>query len=1399
MITFPTMIPSLSYHKYGAHLMRHIIGILMHWLCTIWRANSLVAYCLVEPLGMLPNFFSHCILTCVSSDGVMSEVVEKPKGIRRTIRIFVVHCEVKLEQCINAAFLPKSTGLSFSSSNLSSNNDTAIAVSQSFVESQHPPNESEQVHGASNSCPNSPISSQHTRTWPLPETRSSMTDEDILSSRLIVRSSSCSSTPAQLPTPQPTNVKLGVDSRKAKKPQPSQEDIHSLKLLHNHYLQWRYANAKAQVSMQAQKSAMENQLCSFGADISHLRDTVKKKQGELAALQRIKALFTIVEAQMPYLDEWSGLEEDYTCSLSGATNALTNSLLRLPVTGNVQVNIKEAAEALDSAVKTTEMIVDHMQRFLPKSAAPPPNRTTGHLSSTITGLSHQFEVAWVLTKLLGNLNTLYLSDKVMEYSVTTLTILNQVLMLQIDAVKKEDVKLVDDINKYEVPLNGVKRKKGNVVKVLVDKEDEMPNNISVVNSVEVLCWLLLPQALKPKKKTIHLSHCILTCVSSDGVMSEVVEKPKGIRRTSRIFVVHCEVKLEQCINAAFLPKSTGLSFSSSNLSSNNDTAIAVSQSFVESQHPPNESEQVHGASNSCPNSPISSQHTRTWPLPETRSSMTDEDILSSRLIVRSSSCSSTPAQLPTPQPTNVKLGVDSRKAKKPQPSQEDIHSLKLLHNHYLQWRYANAKAQVSMQAQKSAMENQLCSFGADISHLRDTVKKKQGELAALQRIKALFTIVEAQMPYLDEWSGLEEDYTCSLSGATNALTNSLLRLPVTGNVQVNIKEAAEALDSAVKTTEMIVDHMQRFLPKSAAPPPNRTTGHLSSTITGLSHQFEVAWVLTKLLGNLNTLYLSDKVMEYSVTTLTILNQVLMLQIDAVKKEDVKLVDDINKYEVPLNGVKRKKGNVVKVLVDKEDEMPNNISVVNSVEVLCWLLLPQALKPKKKTIHLSHCILTCVSSDGVMSEVVEKPKGIRRTSRIFVVHCEVKLEQCINAAFLPKSTGLSFSSSNLSSNNDTAIAVSQSFVESQHPPNESEQVHGASNSCPNSPISSQHTRTWPLPETRSSMTDEDILSSRLIVRSSSCSSTPAQLPTPQPTNVKLGVDSRKAKKPQPSQEDIHSLKLLHNHYLQWRYANAKAQVSMQAQKSAMENQLCSFGADISHLRDTVKKKQGELAALQRIKALFTIVEAQMPYLDEWSGLEEDYTCSLSGATNALTNSLLRLPVTGNVQVNIKEAAEALDSAVKTTEMIVDHMQRFLPKSAAPPPNRTTGHLSSTITGLSHQFEVAWVLTKLLGNLNTLYLSDKVMEYSVTTLTILNQVLMLQIDAVKKEDVKLVDDINKYEVPLNGVKRKKGNVVKVLVDKEDEMPNNISVVNSVEVLCWLLLPQALKPKKKTIHLR
>lgn len=55
------------------------------------------------------------------------------------------------------------------------------------------------------------------------------------------------------PVPPCATAKLGMETRKEKKVSSHQEDIHLLKLLYNRRLQWRYANAKAEVSLQAQQ------------------------------------------------------------------------------------------------------------------------------------------------------------------------------------------------------------------------------------------------------------------------------------------------------------------------------------------------------------------------------------------------------------------------------------------------------------------------------------------------------------------------------------------------------------------------------------------------------------------------------------------------------------------------------------------------------------------------------------------------------------------------------------------------------------------------------------------------------------------------------------------------------------------------------------------------------------------------------------------------------------------------------------------------------------------------------------------------------------------------------------------------------------------------------------------
>ncbi|KAK6149582.1 hypothetical protein DH2020_017107 [Rehmannia glutinosa] len=161
--------------------------------------------------------------------------------------------------------------------------------------------------------------------------------------------------------------KSGLDARKGRKVSNHHEDVHSLKMLSNNYLQWRFANAKAEAALHAQKQEAEKKLCSLGGKISEIRENVKRKRNEFAVFRGIKTLTTIVDAQMPYLDDWSALEEDYLNSLSGTTHALLTSSVRLPVSAEVRADAGQLGEALISAIKVVESIGSHIQRFFQKA------------------------------------------------------------------------------------------------------------------------------------------------------------------------------------------------------------------------------------------------------------------------------------------------------------------------------------------------------------------------------------------------------------------------------------------------------------------------------------------------------------------------------------------------------------------------------------------------------------------------------------------------------------------------------------------------------------------------------------------------------------------------------------------------------------------------------------------------------------------------------------------------------------------------------------------------------------------------------------------------------------------------------------------------------------------------
>lgn len=99
--------------------------------------------------------------------------------------------------------------------------------------------------------------------------------------------------------------------------------------------------------------------------------------------------------QIPYLDKWSTLEQDYSSSLARATKALHDASLRLPIDDNVRVciclysssfiriilfcvtnnmklesllqaDIKDLKEAFDSTINIFNSLSPCIQTFIPK-------------------------------------------------------------------------------------------------------------------------------------------------------------------------------------------------------------------------------------------------------------------------------------------------------------------------------------------------------------------------------------------------------------------------------------------------------------------------------------------------------------------------------------------------------------------------------------------------------------------------------------------------------------------------------------------------------------------------------------------------------------------------------------------------------------------------------------------------------------------------------------------------------------------------------------------------------------------------------------------------------------------------------------------------------------------------
>ncbi|KAE8056945.1 hypothetical protein FH972_013676 [Carpinus fangiana] len=174
------------------------------------------------------------------------------------------------------------------------------------------------------------------------------------------------STPNSSLSNTPSILSFAVDVRRGRIGDNRMVDAHVLRILHNRFLQWRFVNARAGAALSAQRSNAERSLYNARVTTLKLRESVRAKRTELQLLKQNLKLNSILKGQMAYLEDWALVDQDYCSSLSGATEALKASTLRLPVVGGAKADVQNVKDAICSALDVMQAMASSICLLLSK-------------------------------------------------------------------------------------------------------------------------------------------------------------------------------------------------------------------------------------------------------------------------------------------------------------------------------------------------------------------------------------------------------------------------------------------------------------------------------------------------------------------------------------------------------------------------------------------------------------------------------------------------------------------------------------------------------------------------------------------------------------------------------------------------------------------------------------------------------------------------------------------------------------------------------------------------------------------------------------------------------------------------------------------------------------------------
>nr|XP_023903084.1 QWRF motif-containing protein 3 [Quercus suber] len=198
------------------------------------------------------------------------------------------------------------------------------------------------------------------------------------------------------------------------------ETAHQLRMLHNRWMQWRYANARAEAVNWSTANRAERNLLYAWESLTKLRHSVVQKKLQLQKEKLDMKLNFVLYSQIKLLEAWGDMERQQLSAVSRTKECLHSVVCRVPLIDGAKVDTQLATFTLGNALDFTASI-----KSMLTCLAPSVEKTVVLLSKLAKVVAQEKLVLEHCLELLRTISTLEFGERRLRCSIIQLKLWQQ--------------------------------------------------------------------------------------------------------------------------------------------------------------------------------------------------------------------------------------------------------------------------------------------------------------------------------------------------------------------------------------------------------------------------------------------------------------------------------------------------------------------------------------------------------------------------------------------------------------------------------------------------------------------------------------------------------------------------------------------------------------------------------------------------------------------------------------------------------------------------------------------------------------------------------------------------------------------------------------------------------------